>query len=125
MDQLRINGVFQNFILIMNGGGNNRVSEFPDNLANDVVVGNPDPHGLLFALEIFGHIAAGFQNEGERPRDIPPDDFKNIAGNRPRVQGEMMQVTTDKGEIGFLVSAPFRRATFSTAFELVISHPMP
>jgi hypothetical protein len=65
------------------------------------VVGYPKPYRILLAFQDPGHFLAGGQDEGEGPGDMAFQEAESGCGYGFRVFGQVTQVVTDKGQVGF------------------------
>ena len=103
MDELRVGGVFDYLVIVFHGSGEDRVAQLAHNLADDVVVGHANADGLLVALQQFGHVVVGLQDESERAGQHFFHRFEDVVGDGFGVVGEVAQVGTDEGHGVFLL----------------------
>jgi len=64
------------------------------------MVGNTDPYGFLFALEIMRDIIIGIQDEGEGAGQCFSHQAEDMIRYGPGKISKMAKVTADKGKIG-------------------------
>ena len=82
---------------------------------DDVVVGHAYADGLLVALQQFGHIVVGFQDESERAGQHFFHGFEDVVGDGFCVVGKTAQVRTDEGHgVFLLLVAQYLRDPFHT-----------
>ena len=119
VDELGVGGVLDHLVIVFHGSGEDGVAQLAHNLADDVVVGHADADSFLVALQQFGHIIVGFQDECERSREHFFHHFENVVGDGLRVVREVAQVGADEGHGVFLllVTQYFRDSFHAFGFE--------
>ena len=115
VDELGVGGVLNHFVVVFHGSGEDRVAQLAHNLADNVVVGYAYADGFLVALQQFGHIVVGLQDESERAGQPFFHRFEDVVGDGFGVVGEVAQAGTDEGHgVFLLLVAQYLRDSFYT-----------
>jgi hypothetical protein len=103
VDQFGIGRIFDDLILVMNGGGHDGIAQQFYDPQRDLVIGNTDPNRFFLALENIGDLVVGIENKSEGTGESAAHKLVNSIRYRAGIVGQLAQAAADKGEIGFFL----------------------
>src|SRR5690606_3540483 len=100
--QFRVGRIFDDLIIVMDGSSDDWVTQFLDDITDNIVVRNTDTYSFLFRAQQFRDLGARIEDKGKWTRQCFFQYPKNGGVKGLGILRNIRQVITDKGKVSLV-----------------------